>query len=302
MTAHTHSSDKYGQDERADATEAYGSFKAARTLFFWLLLLGLVVVQAGFWVVDQGAIDLALGGCEQNLAVPISWAGPMPVALSNNQTDMSGESSEQGPVPRIVPRQEIPVEQEAGGNDMAAKIRSADSLRMLIKLTLKTVNYLLVFSAVAYCLILLIGMKIALVGHLGGLADSGKAFFISLIVMLLILPWMQMISGGSDCGACERMARISQSGTLFSYDELAKEYTSLGEDTTFARHAIYYGRFVGLWLLTVALLLCGQRRSSRAAEKIALRISNQTRPEIEIPPGLNIPYGETEGTDGPKVI
>ena len=123
--------------------------------------------------------------------------------------------------------------------------------------------YILTFVAVIYCLVLLIGMKLSLVGQLGGLADTSKAFFLSLIVMVLILPWQHTISSEIH-------------GTLFTYKELTNSYLSLVNSDDPKQYALYYGRFVGLWGLTMLLLMAAQWRSHQAVRKIRRRLTSTT--------------------------
>ena len=46
--------EKDEMEQIRDAWQAYKSFRAARSLFFLLIFLGLVLVQAGFWAIDLG--------------------------------------------------------------------------------------------------------------------------------------------------------------------------------------------------------------------------------------------------------
>ena len=130
---------------------------------------------------------------------------------------------------------------------------------------------MLTFAAVIYCLSLLIGMKLALVGRLGGLADSSRAFFMSLIVMVLILPWQQALS-------------TDIYGLQFGYKELISRYQAVHEASKLGDYFIYYGRFVGLWLLTMLLLMIAQICSNRAKKSISRhlkQLKNIQSPTLE---------------------
>ena len=51
--------------EQTDAFEAYQIFQAVKNVFFWLLLLGLLVMQCAFWLTDQGVMDKILDTAPQ---------------------------------------------------------------------------------------------------------------------------------------------------------------------------------------------------------------------------------------------
>lgn len=52
--------DDRGWHEQADAFEAYRIFQTVAHMFFWLLLLGLLLTQCSFWLIDQGVMDTLL--------------------------------------------------------------------------------------------------------------------------------------------------------------------------------------------------------------------------------------------------
>ena len=147
----------------------------------------------------------------------------------------------------------------------------ARSLGHLLDIGLSLFNYLLYFGVTLYCLTMLIGMKLALVGRLGGLAESSKAFFISLILLVFLLPWQQFITGQST-------------GTLFSYQELIRQYSERQTPSFSSLDvALYYFHYVGLWILAVGLLIASRRRSRQAAGKIVAHITGEQLITAPIP-------------------
>ena len=270
----------YGQD----ALEAFNTFSGARNIFFWLLAAGLVLTQVVFWVVDQGGIDPVLETAKNQRTGPqcISYCpGPGSMTISGElsvggKTEIPDELSVGG-------KTEIPDELSVGGQAEASADRTedildhdkqlarADAVDKTLGTILKGANCLLTFFSVVYCLTLLIGMKLALIGRLGGLADAGRAFFLSLIVMVFIVPWQQMIFADVP-------------GVLYDYAKLKIWCTSINGT---AGYILYYGRFTGFWLLCVVLLLMAQRHSGRLVKRVRLRImqrQKQTAPADNIEP------------------
>jgi hypothetical protein len=205
----------YNNPSDADALEAYDSFRRSRCLFFCLLLAGLLTAQGSFWIVEAGCLDTVIRP-DTAAAIP----------------------AENTPTPPDHPQ-----------------TRLAESLDILIQTHLKISNYLTSFSVVLYCLSLLIALKLSLVSRLGGLAPASKAFFLSLIGMVLILPWQSLISPGMP-------------GTLFTYEELIKRHSACANCEHFTEYIYYYGRFTGLWVITLSILIAAQIRSRQATRKI----------------------------------
>lgn len=229
-----------------DAFEAYQTYRTARSLFFWTLLAGLIILHTVFWIVDRGKIDAVLN-FDQN----------------QSESVFVHRASESSYWPGFIPVQTAPEAPEAlpdEESDERSRRQMSQSLDTLIRGTLRFFNTVVCFMAVLYCLSLFIGMTLALVGRLGGLAESGKAFFLSLVVLVLVVPWPAMIAGQTP-------------GTLFSYQELTLRYIESTTYTTLlSLDAIaYYVRFPGFWGLTMILLLVAHWRSCRAARQIAQR-------------------------------
>ena len=247
-------------EDKKDALEAFNSFNGARNLLFWLfLLIPLLVAQAGFWTVQSGRLDQVLIVADDEAsAVETAEIVEQPEATEKPEAVEDKISAADDAADDKDEKTENMTPEEP-----SLKSNMSESLEKLIQGSIKTSNYILTFVAVIYCLVLLIGMKLSLVGQLGGLADTSKAFFLSLIVMVLILPWQHTISSEIH-------------GTLFTYKELTNSYLNLVNSDDPKQYALYYGRFVGLWGLTMLLLVAAQWRSHQAVRKIRRRLTSTT--------------------------
>ena len=228
-------------EDQKDALDAFNSFSKARNLFFWFfLLIPLLLVQVAFWSVDCGGIDRILLPSAQNT---ISEEEALPAGPSDAESIT------------VEPTDESPAQIE----DKMEDNEDSDSLEWLdiaVRTILMAGKFILAFAVVIYCLTLLIGMKLAIVGRLGGLAYSSKAFFLSLVVMVLILPWQHTVAADIY-------------GALFDYQELTARYLQIQNCNHWPDYVLYYGRFVGIWSLSVILLLLAQRNSCRAIKMIS---------------------------------
>ncbi len=123
---------------------------------------------------------------------------------------------------------------------------------------LRLVNAVLVLTASLYCLTLLFGLKVSMHGRLGGINHISRAFFLSLLMLVLLLPW-QKVFGGVVTGA------------IYTPAELSKWYAA--DKTDDVLHTVlYYLRFSGYGAFIFLLLILSQYRSLRWAKAILRRL------------------------------
>jgi hypothetical protein len=131
---------------------------------------------------------------------------------------------------------------------------TAEQLAWAVRL----VNAVLVLTASLYCLTLMFSLKVSMHGRLGGINHISRAFFLSLLMLVLLLPW-QRVFGGVVTGAVYTPAELTS--------WRAAEKTN---DTLWM--ALYYLRFSGYGVLIFLLLLLSQYRSLRWAKAILRRL------------------------------
>jgi hypothetical protein len=130
---------------------------------------------------------------------------------------------------------------------------TSEQLAWLINL----VNAVLILTATLYCLTLLFSLKVSMLGRLGGINHISRAFFLSLLMLVLLLPW-QRIFGDLVLGA------------IYTPDELIQWYSA--ESDNIFDVVLYYLRFSGYPLLILILLIFSQFRSYRWAKAILRRL------------------------------
>ena len=125
---------------------------------------------------------------------------------------------------------------------------------------IKVCNFVLIIISTLYVLTLLIAIKISLTGRLGGLEHITKAFFASLFMLLIILPWQKMFPG-------------IVVGMIYTPHELFSAYNGCSnEPSGFIAQILYYLRFCGTWLLVVISLLKAQSSSGKWAKTVQRRL------------------------------
>lgn len=263
--------------DTTDCLEAVGVFKGWKNFFFIIVVLCLALQQASFWVVDREYI--AVSGETDTLTE--TELTPTDEATEPNLVEPNlVEPNLPEPQPLEVLEPNLPVDlekvmdsNEAEPNDVSgfssfdSRIQRAvawpsgsflsgigfERLACLIRF----VNALLILSATLYCLTLLFGLKVSMHGRLGGINHVSRAFFLSLILLVLLLPW-QMVFGNFVVGA------------IFSPEELAQWYSKEAENVFDL--VLYYIRFCGFGVLIFLLLILAQVRSVRWAKAILRRL------------------------------
>jgi hypothetical protein len=118
-------------------------------------------------------------------------------------------------------------------------------------------NAVLVLATTLYCLTMLFSLKVSMLGRLGGINHITRAFFLSLLALVLLLPWQRVFSPVVV-------------GAIFTPEEMVERFSY--RIPGLFDSIIYYLRFCGFWLLIVLLLVLAQIRSSRWAGAILRRL------------------------------
>jgi hypothetical protein len=234
--------------DTTDCLEAVSVFRGWKNLFFLIALICLLIVEISFWLVDTGAIAVPQEQMNQTgeagLVSPMSLAaqGQAPTALgrSPTATDANSTSATAGS-PRTI------------SNSGKLAWLTFDRFTRILDL----VNGILVISAVLFCLSMFFSLTVSLIGRLGGINHISRAFFLSLITAILMIPW-QNIPG------------VNAPGIIFSPQELRNWMATKAGPSL--NTAIYYVRFVGYWVVVLLLLLSAQLRSARWTKAILRRL------------------------------
>ena len=186
-----------------DCLEAVGVFKRWKDLLFLILVVCLLLMQASFYLVDQGYVKIT-------------------GHAYGNEPAAAGQPEEANPALQLA---------------KAANV----------------VNAVLILTATLYCLTLLLSLEVFPYSRLGGIQHITRAFYLSLLMLVLLLPW-QRVFGNAVIGA------------VFAPDEMMKSYSSKTEDMLGI--VLYYLRFSGYGVSMLLLLILSQLRSLRWAKAI----------------------------------
>ncbi len=224
--------------DTTDCLEAIGVFRGWKNGLFTVAILCLLLLQVSFWLVDRGLIE------------------PCDKAKSEKKEEIK-EAAE-----KVAAEPNKPVEEPQQPPPFASQSEEAggfpfDITFKHIRWTVRIVNGLLILTAVLYCLCMLFSLKVSLIGRLGGINHISRAFFLSLVLVILLLPWQIVFDGIFP-------------GVIYTPRELVRRCST--EQSCIFATAIHYLRFTGYWLLAVLLLIFSQIRSSRWAKTVLRRL------------------------------
>lgn len=251
-----------------DSLEAIGTFKFWKNLSFLILFFSLLLIQACFWLVNTHFLNIG----EYRLSQSVPYRS---INKGNPTIDSIYLSESEAYMMEVLSERESEKSAKADSNPNSSQVslasnvatddpgQSADQIKPpLIKLKYATLimnflNTIIIFTAALYCLSIVFGFKVSLLGKLGGINHISRAFFLSLVALILLLPW-QLIFGRFILGA------------IYTPAELQSWY--FNQDGNIIGNILYYSRFSGYWLVVFLLLLLSQIRTFRWKRAIFRRL------------------------------
>jgi len=241
--------------DTTDCLEAIGVFKGWKNFLFIIVFVCLLVIQTAFWLVSTGYVK-ACDAAKSDASVVTSdtaqtkKAPEQTVIVEDKITQAAKQViAEPNQPTKEVPKQET--QQPAGRFFHISFQRLAALIRFF--------NFVLIPVAVLYCLTMLFCLKLSLLGRLGGINHISRAFFLSLLMLVLLLPWQRFFPGIFV-------------GAIFTPADLLCAYTAIGRDCGIFSEVLYYLRFTGYGLLVLLLLILAQLRSARWAKATLRRL------------------------------
>lgn len=259
--------------DTTDSLEAVGACRSMKNLLFWVIFVGLLVPQLFFWLDRMNLIDKeCCSSCEcrpvamvslKSLATLTRLTAEMPTekpAADAEPADMPNVPADEKAAveaPADIPTVPVAPTSEAAG-ELTAPDVPKEPYRIPCKFAAVAVaicNFLVLIGAVLYCLSLLMCLKISLTGRLGGINHVTRAFFVSLLMVVVLIPWQKLLPGVLV-------------GVVWTPGELLCTSAKTGAFWT----ALFYLRFVGLWIVGMWLLFWAQIRSAKWAQATLRRL------------------------------
>jgi hypothetical protein len=248
--------------DTTDCLEAVGVIRCWKNILFIILLLGMLFLQGLFWMMnlklvkpDEPGKPTELLGLVAEVNNPVSITpATKPPAAPEKIKQAAKQAARDVNAPSGAPAQAQPA---AEPNQPELQVRLWFEPRVKhITALVSFLNFVLIPSAVLYCLMMLFSFKLSLIARLGGINHVARAFFLSLVFMVLLLPWQLMFAPVFG-------------GVIFTPSELIAACQA--QKTTLAQVSFYL-RFTGYWALVLLVLLFAQIRSMRWARATLRRL------------------------------
>ena len=241
--------------DTTDCLEAVETFRGWKNALFVIVLLSLLLTQVCFWLVDTGCVKADTG------TQPAAEQKPQAPATAPEDTRKAGEAAKTGEIKNAPAQTIAEPNQPAEAPAPRPEKKTGFTLRITFKhiaWLIRFLNFLLIPTATLYCLTILFALKVSLLGRMGGINHIARAFFLSLVFVVFLLPW-QLVFGHIV------------PGLIYTSQELLSRYNNIAEASIFAR-IYYYLRFVVYWLVLLLLLIFSHIRSARWTRAIFRRL------------------------------
>jgi hypothetical protein len=218
--------------ETNDSLEAVSVFRAWKNIFFMILLACLLVTQAAFWLINLKIVEVpGVAATAPNAPTAIATpAGPTATPAAETETAT------------------------AGGGFLQKVLANLTFER--VARTVDLVNGILIVAAVLLAASVFFALMVSLVGRLGGLNHISRAFVLSMIAVVLLVPW--------------QLLGLNVLGVTWTPEELVGWLPS--KDASLSNTIIFYLRFTAYWAAIALLLLLAQARSTRWSKSILRRL------------------------------
>jgi len=148
------------------------------------------------------------------------------------------------PSPRTLPAAEAGAEPADEPTTQAAdsELDFEHIFSIALRYSLPGMRFAALVLGLLLVLMVMFAVKLSLVERIGGVAGFMSAFNWSLILLMMLVPWRQILSSSISCGA------------LFNLSELTRADSALGDTPELLDQAFFYARFIAY--PCVALLTC----------------------------------------------
>jgi hypothetical protein len=230
--------------DTTDCLEAVSVFRCWKNLFFVVLLVAMLLLGLCFWIMDLGLVSAEGKAQPAATAEPVQEPPPQAPAPANDVTRQVNEAAAEVAGDVNVP--------EAVPSKLAASKPLEFPLtfqKVHVMWTIRALDAVIILAAVLYCLTILFSLKVSMLGRLGGINHIARAFFWSLILLALVIPWQVALGWALF-------------GVTFEPSELVRRIAEYDSYSVFVK-ALYWFRFVVVWAIALLCLLLAQIRTSR---------------------------------------
>lgn len=246
--------------ETTDCLEAIGTLKSGKNLFFFIIFLCLLILQTIFWLMPTRYVARPGEESQKDIAPIAAMIMKLSAAANVNEPEINVEA-ESDKIEKAASALLADANSTVAEPNTAVETKTLPQIKIPfahLAWTIRFCNYILAVSSVIYSLTLLFGMKVSLVGRLGGISHITKAVFMSFVMVVLILPWQLLFKGVI-------------AGVIYTPAELLAAWENF-DNAAIVENALMFLRFSGLWLITLLILFWTQIKSMRWSKNTLKRL------------------------------
>ncbi len=242
--------------DTTDCLEAVSVIRCWKNLIFIIILLCLLLLQLAFMLVNWKVVKADQS--DSGAAVSEMLTSIDEKTITAEEKIKQAATAVAGDANKVLPASSMMAETSEESKESTSprpKLWLKPKVKH-VKALVRFLDVVLIPASILYCLTMLFAMKVSLIGRLGGINHIARAFFLSLLFVVLLMPWQVLFAPVF-------------AGALFTPNELINACAA--EKNTLASVAFYL-RFPGYWLLVLLLLLAAQFRSIRWARATFRRL------------------------------
>ncbi|MHC4122199.1 MAG: hypothetical protein ACYSSI_01390 [Planctomycetota bacterium] len=246
--------------DTTDCLEAIGVFKGWKNFLFIIVLVCFLLLQFSFWLVDAGFVK-SHSNIEPDQQAKREVINP-PAAPQVEKT----EAAAPGPADtNEIAQAAKEATADVNTQPQAQAEEPVPVFSFLLDIDSKSLiwfvrffDFVIIPAAILYCLTMLFCLKVSMLGRLGGINHISRAFFLSLVFVVLLMPWQKLFGG-------------IVAGVIYTPKELLDACNAVKDGGIFIR-ILHYLRFVIYWILALSFLIFSHLRSIRWARATLHRL------------------------------
>ena len=162
------------------------------------------------------------------------------------------------------------------GGDVAANDRDG-VIAEIISWALAASKFGALVAGTLLCLTVLFSVKLSLVGRIGGPAGFLGAFYWSLLLLMVLIPWQGLLQSSFACGATFNLGQLTHMA--------GRARSNWGaSDPSVVKQAFYYARFLGYPVLAMLMTLVVVVRFARGYRPLKTQVSTVVTPTPLVEP------------------
>jgi hypothetical protein len=240
--------------DTTDCLEAVGVFRGWKNGLFFIVICILLLLQVSFWLVHSGLVRSKACETETTPVVKGEMHEEEPLAVISTENEkISSAAKKVAYEPNQTKASDTIIIETEQVRTRILNI-TTEHLSWLIRF----LNFFLFLTAILYCLTMLFILKVSLQGRMGGINHITRAFFLSILMLLLLLPLQKLVNG-------------VVAGVMYTPSELIAACENVKTSEIFDK-ILFYFRFCAYWIIVVLLLILSQVRSARWAKATLRRL------------------------------